>query len=300
MDSIQLRESHKIEKKMGINYYCSHTDGIQGRLRKFPKDFKVEEILPNGRIISINDEDFSFGESEPGLFTEFVLLKKNVESHKAQLKIAQTLNKKIDDIQVAGTKDKTAITAQRATIWRVPPEKLLEIQIKGIKIRAPRTTIYQTYLGNLRGNHFIITIRELPFDKEEIANRLEAINTEIDNFGGIGNFFGHQRFGSRRPISHEVGKFILMGDIEKAVNYYLSEISEDEHELTKKARQLYVETNDPKITLAAFSNEMLFERLILNHLIKRPRDFLGAFQILPKNLQRLFIHSYQSYIWNCA
>ena len=294
----KLLESHPIEKIMGIQFYSSLTEGIGGKLRKYPEDFIVEEILPDGRIIPIEDENFKLGNDEAGLFTEFILIKKDIESHRALLDIAKVLKKPVEDIKIAGTKDKSAFTSQKATIWRVKPEDLLKIQLDGITIRSPRTTIYQTYLGNLLGNHFRITLREMNFDKAIIDDKVNYILNEIKQFGGFGNYFGHQRFGSRRPISHEVGKKILQGNINDAIWTYLTKISEDEHELTIKARKILLESNNYTKALEFFSKEMIFERIILRHLIKRPNDYLGAFKLLPKNLQKLFIHSYQSYIWN--
>jgi len=200
----KLLESHPIEKIMGIQFYSSLTEGIGGKLRKYPEDFIVEEILPDGRIIPIEDENFKLGNDEAGLFTEFILIKKDIESHRAIIDIAKALKKPVEDIKIAGTKDKSAFTSQKATIWRVKPEDLLKIQLDGITIRSPRTTIYQTYLGNLLGNHFRITLREMNFDKAIIDDKVNYILNEIKQFGGFGNYFGHQRFGSRRPISNEV------------------------------------------------------------------------------------------------
>ena len=42
----------------------------------------------------------------------------------------------------------------------------------------------------------------------------------------------------------------------------------------------------------------MWERLASQHLGKNPGDFEGAFRCLPKNLQKLFVNSYQSYLWN--
>jgi len=36
----------------------------------------------------------------------------------------------------------------------------------------------------------------------------------------------------------------------------------------------------------------------LNHLIQNPKDFLGALKKLHRRLLKLFIHAYQSYLWN--
>ncbi|NHK33004.1 MAG: tRNA pseudouridine(13) synthase TruD [Asgard group archaeon] len=293
-----LKSSHPIELEMGILYYATKTDGIGGKIRFSPKDFKVEEILPDGRIIKFDDNDFSFGDNEPGLFTEFVLKKRNIESHSALYKITKALNRDILDINISGTKDKTAHTAQRATIWRVPPEELLRLQIKGITIQSPRITIYKTYLGNLKGNFFTIKIRETDLTQEELDQKLDSINQETIEFKGIPNFFGHQRFGTRRPISHIIGKHILKRNYEEAIRLYLSFLSTDENEITKEARIIFEKTNDPEGSLKIMPKSMVFERLILKHLTKYPNDYKGSFLVLPKNMQRIFIHAYQSYIWN--
>jgi len=293
-----LKESHPTEKKMGMNYYCSTTKGIGGNIRQYPEDFIVEEILPDGRIIPIDDETFSFGEDIPGLFTEFVLIKRDYESHKAVINIAQTLKVKEDQIRLAGTKDKMAHTAQRATIWKVSPERLMALEIPKLSIRAPRKTIYQTFLGDLNGNNFTITIRNLEIDKKTISKRLENIYQEIDEFGGVANFFGHQRFGTRRPISHLIGKLLLQGKIKEAVTEYISKIYPDETEEVKHARKTFQETNDAEKTRELFPIRMVFERRMLKHLSRHSHDFLGAFNMLPKNLQKIFVHAYQSYIWN--
>jgi len=39
-----MREAHPIEQAVGIDYYVSDTDGIDGQLRVDPDDFRVTEI----------------------------------------------------------------------------------------------------------------------------------------------------------------------------------------------------------------------------------------------------------------
>jgi tRNA pseudouridine13 synthase len=296
--TIGLRESHPTEQKMGIRFYATQKEGVGGRIRLKPSDFIVEEILPDKRIVEIDNENFSFGPSEPGLVTEFVLIKKNVESHFALMKITEALDRDIDDIKISGTKDKQAYTAQRATIWRVPPEQLMKLDLKGITIRAPRTTIYQTYLGNLYGNHFNIKIGMIKGEHNQLKDQFKNIHQEIIDYKGVPNFFGHQRFGTRRPISHLVGKELILGNIKKAIRIYLTRIFEDETDILKKARKTLQETNDPKEAIDLFPKSMAFERRILQHLINNPNDYHGALRIFPYNLMKLFVHAYQSYIWN--
>jgi len=172
------------------------------------------------------------------------------------------------------------------------------LQIKGITIKSPRTTIYKTFLGDHKGNHFTIRIRNLVDKEVKISKKMKKILQQIDEFNGIPNFFGHQRFGTRRPISHEIGRLVLLGNLEEAIRLYLTFISDDESEITKIARKTFLETNDSNETIKILPKTMIFEKMILEYLATHPSDFSGAFHLLPKNLQRMFIHSYQSYIWN--
>ncbi|HET8685781.1 MAG TPA: tRNA pseudouridine(13) synthase TruD, partial [Methanosarcina sp.] len=121
---------------------------------------------------------------------------------------------------------------------------------------------------------------------------------EILAQGGVPNFFGIQRFGSVRPVTHLVGKAIVEGDFEKAALLYIAEPFPDEPEETKKARQFVKETRNFKEGLKTYPLRLGHERAMMNHLIANPDDFAGAFLVLPKNLYRMFVHGYQSYIYN--
>ncbi|MEI8364204.1 MAG: tRNA pseudouridine(13) synthase TruD, partial [archaeon] len=49
---------------------------------------------------------------------------------------------------------------------------------------------------------------------------------------------------------------------------------------------------------SSFPASFGYESAMLNHLAANPEDFLGAIQVLPKAVQYLFIHAYQSYLFN--
>ena len=50
--------------------------------------------------------------------------------------------------------------------------------------------------------------------------------------------------------------------------------------------------------LKLFPKYLGFERAMLNHLVVNEDDFIGAIVVLPKNLSMMFVHAYQSYIFN--
>ena len=60
---------------------------------------------------------------------------------------------------------------------------------------------------------------------------------ELEVIGGIPNFFGHQRFGTTRPITHLVGKALVQGDFEEAAMLFLAKPSVHEHPASRQARQ---------------------------------------------------------------
>ena len=121
---------------------------------------------------------------------------------------------------------------------------------------------------------------------------------ELEAIGGIPNFFGHQRFGTTRPITHLVGKAIVQGDFEEAAMLFLAKPSVHEHPASRQARQELQTTGNFKQAQENFPKQLRFERIMLNHLADNPGDFVGAFQSLPVKLQALFVQAHQSYLFN--
>jgi tRNA pseudouridine13 synthase len=116
--------------------------------------------------------------------------------------------------------------------------------------------------------------------------------------GGVPNFFGHQRFGTIRPNTHQIGKYLTTGDTEKAALAFLAEPTEHEHPEAREARQQLGESLNFQEALEVFPRFLRYERFMLGHLAKCPRDFVGAFRELPRRLRKLFVHAYQSYLFN--
>jgi tRNA pseudouridine13 synthase len=79
---------------------------------------------------------------------------------------------------------------------------------------------------------------------------------------------------------------------------FLAKPSVHEHPASKQARQELQITRNFKIAMGNFPKQLRFERLMLNHLMDKPDDFIGAFQRLPIKLQELFVQAHQSYLFN--
>lgn len=224
----------KIEKDIGIEVYPTKTSGIGGVIRSFPEDFTVEEVLIDGSHAKI---DFEAAEIvERGRYLRCVLIKRNWDTLLAVKRIAEQLSIDQERVQIAGIKDAKALTAQHITISRLTPEELEKIKIKGITVLPDRYMNEILDSRKLLGNSFKVTIRAVTHPKS-IIQRMERIWAELSSLGGIPNFFGHQRFGTIRSITHKVGKALVLGNLEEAALTFLAEPSTYEHSESMEARK---------------------------------------------------------------
>jgi tRNA pseudouridine13 synthase len=284
-ESFLIMQVPEIEKQIGVNLYSTDTDGLGGQLRQEVEDFIVKEIT--------NRE-----EGQEGKYLILELVKRDWDTHHFTRTLAKILKISQKRISVAGTKDKRALTTQKISIFDIDASEIEKVHLKDIELKVLGRSRKPVELGDLWGNDFIITIRNIARSTEEAGKLLEKTTNEIVAQGGVPNFFGIQRFGSVRPVTHLVGKTIVEGNFEKAAMLYIAEPFPYEPEETKQARQFVKETRNFKEGLKIYPLRLGHERAMMNHLIANPDDFAGAFLVLPKNLYRIFVHGYQSYIYN--
>ncbi len=286
-----------LEKELGLEHYLSKTPGISGVIKKVPEDFLVEEITPEGEILEINKEEegeVPFGEKQD--YIHFTLQKYNWDTLRAIKEISKRLRVSRKRFGFAGTKDKRAITTQRVSLWNQEIENLMKVRIKDIEIKTPRYAPERINLGQLWGNRFTVKIRETNLTKEEVEERIKTTIKELNH--QIPSYFGVQRFGIQRPITHLVGKEILKKNFKRAVMIYLAGVFPTEREEAREARKILKESEDFKEALKKFPTYLGYEKAILNHLVNQETDFIGALRKLPKKLRWMFVHAYQSYIFN--
>jgi tRNA pseudouridine13 synthase len=290
-----------IDKLLGMEVYATKSLGIGGTIRETTDDFVVEEDLVDGSLASTNG---TFRGRELGYTLQkqryllLVLVKRNWDTLLVIKNIAKQLSIDQRRIQIAGIKDAKAVTAQHITIENGSVEDASKVNIKDIRMSPIGYLPRAISLYYLLGNHFEIKIKSIKHKQSTIEMRISDTMKELEAMGGIPNFFGHQRFGSTRPITHLVGKAIVEGEFEKAVMLFLAKPSVHEHPASRQVRQELQTTGNFKQALENFPKQLRFERLMLNHLVQKPNDFVGAFQRLPVKLQELFVQAHQSYLFN--
>ena len=272
------------EHQIGIDTYCSINGGIGGKLRVRIDDFRVNEIF------------LYPSKKENGNFTIAEVSCRNWETHTLVKEIAHRLHLSQRRISFAGTKDKRAWTTQLMSFDHVSPEHLSCLRIKDVSFENIYQSDIPVRLGDLLGNRFQITIRNIPnrVQKSHISSLLSVFQT----WGGFPNFYGVQRFGIIRPITHLVGKYIVQGDFEKAVLTYVAHPLKGEKDETYHLREDLESTRDYTKAFHSYPDSLNFEKAMLHTLAQNPDDFIGALHQLPKNLLLMFINAYESYMFN--
>lgn len=273
------------DRALGMEVYVTRTPGIGGAIRKTPEDFIVEEI-------------FAADHYEGGRYLVVEVEKRDWDTHKLIREVARALRISQRRISFAGTKDKRAVTRQRMAIMNLDEDALRDLRIPDLRISVLGRTNRPLGLGDLKGNRFRIVVRDLAVDADSARKRLECITSEISEIGGVPNYFGVQRFGEIRSVTHLVGESIVRGDLERAVFTYLAMPFPDEPEETRAAREELWESRDVRSALRRYPRHLTYELAMLNHLVLSPGDHAGALMVLPENLRRMFVHAYQSYLFN--
>lgn len=152
---------------------------VRGQLRAMPEDFQVEEVLgyaPDGE-----GEHAMLWLEKRGLNTEFLARELACFAGVPPLAVGY-----------AGLKDRHAVTRQMFTVGLAgkPEPDWSRFALDGVRVLSVDRHRRKLKRGGLRGNRFMLRLREACGDREEIERRLAAIARE-----GIPNYFGEQRFG---------------------------------------------------------------------------------------------------------
>lgn len=286
-----MRAAHPLEQTVGMAYYVSDVPGIGGSIRHRPEDFQVREIE------SIDPEPIA---ADPAAYPHLIVrvTLHEWDTNEFVSRLATELGISRERISWAGTKDKRAVTTQLFSIADGDPNSLPSISNASLDPigRYGRPLLY----GDLIGNEFDIRIHD-----PTSIDHLDAIDEALTEFGdgarAVPNYFGQQRFGSRRPVTHKVGLHMLDRNWKKAVMAYIGNPTSRESADARHARTYIEETEDWAGGLERMPTHLRHERALLHALVdseETDNRFRQAFSALQTNLQHLFVHAAQSYLFN--
>ncbi len=250
-------------------------------IKKYPEDFYVKEVLELPK--------------NTGNFAWYLMWKRNLSTIRAIKIIRNKLGISKKRISFAGEKDKKAVTEQYISIKNFEGKDFYDF--KNVKLKYIGHFDQPVSTDLLKGNEFRIVVREI--SKEERKNFYE--NIDLVKKYGMPNYFDEQRFGDIRAINHLIGKAILKGNLEEAAKILLTYTSEKENPKATEARK-WLKENWGKFreALRKFPKWLDVELAVLNYLVHHPKDYANALRKLHKKLLLLFVHSYQSHIFNKA
>jgi tRNA pseudouridine13 synthase len=299
-----MRGAHPRERATGVDYYVSDADGIGGRLRVAPEDFRVRER----ERMDPEPLDAHAG-SYPFLLLRATLRGWDTNDFASALSNAMGASR--ERVSWAGTKDKHAVTTQLFTVRDADPDEIPDLD--GAEVEVLGRVGRDLSFGDLAGNEFEIRVRETDGDTGSITRDLRAFAAggnpdaapepaDSPVAVAVPNYFGHQRFGSRRPITHETGLAAVRGDWRGAVLAYCGNPYDTEPEDSQRAREVVedqadADSPDWSAALDAMPGRLRYERSML-HRLDEGAGWREALEAVPSNLQRLFVNAAQSYVFN--
>ena len=273
------------EEEVGMLGYLTACPGLGGKLKAEAEDFIVEEAsLPPPEVPG-------------GPVTAIIVRVRNWETNRFVRQMSRRLGISSRRVRFAGVKDKRAITTQLMTV-EAPLDSLAGLRMPDVEVLSAFSTDRHTGLGQLVGNNFTITVSGLEMGADVASERVEGVLAEVRAAGGFPNFYGPQRFGVSRPVSHLVGRHLVMGDVEAACWTYLVHDGPGEDETVREVRRELRKTRDVREAMRTFPPMLGHERTIMDHLLHNPEDNAGAMRTLPFNLQLMFVHAYQGRLFN--
>jgi tRNA pseudouridine13 synthase len=290
-----------LETALGMELYSTDVKAVGGRVKKFFEDFLVEEITPEGQVLRIEETGAGTqqaiseiqGEPKRARFIHMKVQKIGLTTMAAANILASTLNVPRHLVAYAGLKDRRAVTTQLMSIPRQSLDALLGLDSSSIMVSELRFSRTPLQIGDLWGNHFTILLRDMDASCEDAKASADSLRTAL-----LMNYFGIQRFGATRPFTHYIGRALLKRDFEGACMDILARTTEYESKELTEARTKIGQGVLEESFLDPFPKDMTYERSVLRHLLKHPADYEGAISRVPPRILALFLHSYQSYLFN--
>lgn len=250
LPSVKSPKTLAIKADFNVLKYAYSKPVLQGKLKVYPEDFRVEEILLTE--LTGEGEHLWCWVEKRGQNTDWVANE-----------LAKWAGTARHNVGFAGQKDRQAITKQWFSIQLPgkadPDPSLLEVEgVTILKMQRHKTKIQR---GALEGNHFNLRLRDIyagdvSMTHAEIQQVLESRLLLIKEYG-VPNYFGEQRFGRD-------GNNLAQGE-----KLLLTEISANDRRKRRGAKRKSGNQNQQSLYISALRswmfNDLLSQRIQLQN-----------------------------------
>ncbi len=271
-------QSIEIDRVIGIEAYLYNTYSCSNIL-----DYKPPQITSFIVIEHLSNTGLRHAlKKHPGTYTLAILEKEGYDTYNALRILSSKLRLNISAFRYFGLKDANAHTYQ----YLVIPGILSNI----VHVRSERGFIKLYPVGFLNkvpsqklhdANIFRIRLERLVDEHVRlINNRLKL----IARYSLIPSYYGYQRFGTIRPISHIVGKYVIEEDYCKALEVLVAGVYPDENPLAILSRRR--------------RENLPYPENIITYKLKQGQSCHEIVKWLENNFRGLFRAAYASYVFN--
>lgn len=263
----------KADSKIGILSYSTAFHGIGGRIRESPEDFMVSEIISGRAQKAASKKDG---------YAVYILRKRNVDTAHAISDIWKHRRRRLKPL---GMKDSSAVTEQVVCSTKAG-RAMEDYEGRRYSLRLLGYASRPLSKGDMIANRFKIRITG--------SNGEPALFAEYDR---VLNFYGYQRFGSGRPVTHLVGKAIVQRNYGEAVSLILSFVSDYDTPESSEIRRALADRSNYQSMVGKLPGGMDTESVVLEEMA-RHGDPLRSLRAVPLYLRRLYVQAYQSFVFN--
>jgi len=281
------------EESVGLKYYSTPINiNINNFCIKNIEDFIVQEVLRGRIILPVSKNHKAFlPVCCKGDYFRAILIKKGIDTISAINFISKVLNIPFSEIKFLGLKDARGITCQLISIKRSIEciKNIRKVKSNNVKMLYLYESCAPVSTQELWGNRFTIILRKKNTEGED-----KDTNTELQNMiklqklittNHLISYFGYQRFGSSSLSNHIIGRYILRRDYESAIKTILS----------SKNVKSNGRVNDLNLDNCL---KFRYEDDLIELFEKCEKDYSRIFEKLPHIIVKIFLQSYQSFLFN--
>ncbi len=278
-----MRAAPDWERAMGIEVYASESPPCGGRAKVLDGDFVVEESASLSGLTQ---------EPAPGYYPLYRVEKRSIDTLHLEAELARALGSRVS---YGGLKDKRAVAVQYFTATGRSPRKREAVEGRNFRATLVGYVPKPIARGSVIGNRFGITLRGCgPATASAVEEVFGLAEKRL-----LPNFFGHQRFGVRGARTSDVGRAMVREEFEEATRLVLCGWRGEEGGEGAAAREAFADGRYGE-GVALLGPGQDTERAVAASLAKDPLDHVGALRAIPIRLRKLFVHAYQSLLFNRA